>query len=73
MRNGKKQLAASCHNSGYFSCFGRLYIRGDWPRVWAAEPPNNAAQAEAKQQLRRVSKLQQTKLRMMAWILRWRA
>lgn len=26
-----------------------MYIRGgDWPRVWAAEPPNNAAQAEAK-------------------------
>jgi vitamin B12 transporter len=25
-----------------------LYIRGDQPRVWAAEPSNNAAQAEAK-------------------------
>lgn len=25
-----------------------MYIRGDQPRVWAAEPSNNAAQAEAK-------------------------
>ena len=48
MRNERNSLRQAAITAGILAALGVLYIRGDWPRVWAAEPPNNAAQAEAK-------------------------
>ena len=48
MRNERNSLRQAAITAGILAALGVCTLGGDWPRVWAAEPPNNAAQAEAK-------------------------
>lgn len=48
MRNERNSLRQAAITAGILAALGVCALGGDWPRVWAAEPPNNAAQAEAK-------------------------
>lgn len=48
MRNERNSLRQAAITAGILATLGVCTLGGDWPRVWAAEPPNNAAQAEAK-------------------------
>ena len=48
MRNERNSLRQAAITACILAALGVCTLGGDWPRVWAAEPPNNAAQAEAK-------------------------
>lgn len=48
MRNERNSLRQAAITAGILAALGVCTLGGDWPRVWAAEPSNNAAQAEAK-------------------------
>ena len=48
MRNERNSLRQAAITAGILAALSVCTLGGDWPRVWAAEPPNNAAQAEAK-------------------------
>ncbi len=73
MRNERNSLRQAAITAGDFSCFGRLYIRGTSRGYGRQSLLTIQRKPKLKQQLCRVSKLQQTKLRMMAWILPWKA
>lgn len=47
MRNERNSLRQAAITAGILAALGVCTL-GDQPRVWAAEPSNNAAQAEAK-------------------------
>ena len=64
MRNERNSLRQAAITAGILAALGVCTLGGGTGRGYGPK---------LKQQLRRVSKLQQTKLRMMAWILRWRA
>ena len=48
MRNERNSLRQAAITAGILAALGVCTLGGDQPRVWAAEPSNNAAQAEAK-------------------------
>ena len=48
MRNERNSLRQAAITAGILAALGVCTLGGDWPRVWAAEPSNNTAQAEAK-------------------------
>ena len=48
MRNERNSLRQAAITAGILAALGVCTLGGDQPRVWAAEPSNNTAQAEAK-------------------------
>ena len=48
MRNERNSLRQAAITAGILAALDVCTLGGDQPRVWAAEPSNNAAQAEAK-------------------------
>lgn len=48
MRNERNSLRQAAITAGILAALGVCTLEGDQPRVWAAEPSNNTAQAEAK-------------------------
>lgn len=48
MRNERNSLRQAAITAGILTSLGVCTLGGDLPRIWAAEPSNNAAQAEAK-------------------------
>lgn len=48
MRNERNSLRQAAITAGILTSLGVCTLGGDLPRIWAAEPSNNVAQAEAK-------------------------
>ena len=72
MRNERNSLRQAAITAGILAALGVCTLGGDQPRVWASLLTIQR-KPKLKQQLRRVSKLQQMKLRMMVCLLIWRA
>lgn len=73
MRNERNSLRQAAITAGILAALGVCTLGGGTGRGYGRQSLlTMQREPKLKQQLRRVSKLQQTKLRMMAWILRWR-
>lgn len=72
MREERNSLRQAAITAGILAAMGVCTLRGDLQPLWAAEPSNNAAQAEVKTEAAQdVSSLLKLLLAM-AWILTWR-
>ena len=73
MRNERNSLRQAAITAGILAALGVCTLGGASRGYGRQSLLTIQRKPKLKQQLRRVSKLQQTKLRMMAWILPWKA